>query len=205
MNKTDDATEEMPNEAAEVVDDGGAPSEDASAEAQTAADDATGETAEAVELDVDELKALLVAAQTDAETERDNALRAAAEMENLRRRATRDVENAHKFGLERLINELLPVIDSLELGLQAGEQEAATLESLREGGELTLKLFRTALEKFEALEVNPLDATFDPEFHQAMSMQEVEGTPPGTILQVVQKGYTLHGRLVRPAMVIVAK
>ncbi|MCH9663002.1 MAG: nucleotide exchange factor GrpE [Gammaproteobacteria bacterium] len=157
------------------------------------------------ELTAAQLQVLLDEALAEAEAGKDSALRAQAEMENLRRRASRDVENAHKFGVERLINELLPVVDSLELGLQAGAAENASVESLCEGGELTLKMFKGALEKYDVLAVDPQDAPFDPEFHQAMSMQEHEGTAPGTVLQVVQKGYTLNGRLVRPAMVIVSK
>ena len=153
----------------------------------------------------EELQALLAAAQHTVSQEQENALRAKAEMENLRRRTGRDIENAHRFGIERLVNELLPVIDSLELGLHASDQEGATVHALREGAELTLKMFLTALEKYDLQVVNPIDTAFDPEFHQAMSMQKSEDKAIGTILQVVQKGYTLSGRLVRPAMVIVTE
>ena len=155
-------------------------------------------------LGADELHVLLLEVRNQLQSEQENVLRVRAEMENLRRRVSRDVENAHKFGLERLINELLPVIDSLELGLRASEQEEASIESLHEGGKLTLKMFLAALEKFSLQVVDPADTSFDPEFHQAISMQESDNKSPGTVLQVVQKGYTLSGRLVRPAMVIVA-
>ena len=156
-------------------------------------------------LSADELQALLLETRSQVQREQENVLRARAEVENLRRRASRDVENAHKFGLERLISELLPVIDSLELGLRASNQEGASVESLHEGGKLTLKMFLAALEKFSLQVIEPVDASFDPELHQAISIQESDSRASGTVLQVVQKGYTLSGRLVRPAMVIVAK
>ena len=126
-------------------------------------------------------------------------------MDNLNKRAARDIENAHKFGLERFMNELLPAIDSVELGLKAADDSDADVAKLREGLTLTLKLFTTAGEKFGLLEVNPEGQNFDPDFHQAMSIQAVEGVEPGTVVLVVQKGYLLNGRLLRPAMVIVAQ
>ena len=136
--------------------------------------------------------------------ERDRALRLQAEMENLRKRAERDVENAHKFGTERLVSELLPVKDSLELGLQAASA-AEGVAGIREGAALTLKLLSAALEKFGVEELDPIAKPFDPEFHQAMVTRPAEGIESGTVLEVFQKGYTLSGRLVRPAMVIVAE
>ncbi|MGK0172566.1 MAG: molecular chaperone GrpE [Gammaproteobacteria bacterium] len=137
--------------------------------------------------------------------QRDQALRSQAELENTRRRAQRDVENAHKFGLERFVNEMIPVLDSMELGLQAAGQEEAALQSLVEGTELTLKMLQSALGKFQVEPVEPVNGKFDPELHQAMSMQDAEGVESGNVIGVFQKGYTLNGRLVRPAMVIVAK
>ena len=158
------------------------------------------------DLSVEQLQTLLDETRTALAEAKDEALRARAEMENLRRRTIRDVENAHKFGIERLVGELLPVIDSLELGLQAADaQEGATVEALREGSELTLKMMLGALEKSQLQVVNPVDESFNPEFHQAMSMQPSEEKASGTVMQVFQKGYTLSGRLVRPAMVIVAQ
>jgi molecular chaperone GrpE len=137
--------------------------------------------------------------------EREDAmLRLQAEMDNVRKRSAREVENAHKYGVERLVNELLPLRDSMELGIQASMQDSANVETLREGAELTLKMLTSALEKFNVEILDPTDDKFDPEFHQAISTQEVVGRDSGTVLQVVQKGVTLHGRLVRPAMVIVA-
>lgn len=144
---------------------------------------------------------------------RDELLRARAELENVRRRAQRDVENAHKFALERFVAELLPVKDSLELGLSATEEANAQVSreappevaKLREGTELTLRMFGKVLEKFGVEEVDPAGEPFDPEYHQAMTTQEVENVESGRVLTVVQKGYVLNGRLVRPAMVIVRK
>jgi len=135
----------------------------------------------------------------------DQTLRAQAELENLRRRAQRDVENAHKFGVERFVAEVLPVLDSMEMGLKAAEQDGVGVESLKEGTELTLRMLQSALGKFDVEEINPENAPFDPERHQAMSAQEREGVAAGTVLQVYQKGYSLAGRLVRPAMVVVAR
>lgn len=132
-------------------------------------------------------------------------LRTQAELENFRKRSRREVENAHKFGLERLVSELLPIRDGLELGLAAAGQGSVDIVGVCEGLELTLKMLNAALEKFGVEEINPVDGRFDPEFHQAMSMQEVAGKDSGQITMVVQKGFLLNGRLVRPAMVIVAK
>ncbi len=153
-----------------------------------------------------DLEMELEEARNEAASHLDDFLRARADLDNLRKRSARDVENAHKYGLERFMTELLPVKDSVELGLNAAAVDAeAGAEKLREGLELTLKLFNAASEKFGLQEVNPEGQSFDPGFHQAMSMQEAEGVEPGTVVTVVQKGYLLHDRLLRPAMVIVAK
>lgn len=166
-------------------------------------DEASDDDAEA--LPAPDLELELKEARDEAAAHLDDLLRARAEIENLRKRATRDVENAHKFGLERFMNELLPVRDSVELGLNAADDAEVDAEKLREGLELTLKLLDTATGKFGLEEVNPEGESFDPDYHQAMSTQEVAGKEPGTIVTVVQKGYLLNGRLLRPAMVIVAK
>lgn len=152
-----------------------------------------------------DLEAELQEARDEAASHLDDLLRARAEIENLRKRAARDVENAHKFGLERFMSELLPVKDSVELGLNAADDTEVDAQKLREGLELTLKLFNTASGKFGLQEVNPEGESFDPDYHQAMSTQEVAGKEPGTVITVVQKGYLLNERLLRPAMVIVAK
>jgi molecular chaperone GrpE len=135
----------------------------------------------------------------------DKALRAQAEMDNLRKRTGRDMENAHKYALEKFIKELLPVIDSMELGISASYENVEDIDSLREGMDLTLKKFIDTLQKFGVEVVHPEDEKFNPEKHQAVTMQEVEGVEPGTVTAVMQKGYELNGRLVRPAMVIVAR
>jgi len=131
-------------------------------------------------------------------------LGAHAEMENLRKRTERDVQNAHKFALERFFNELLPVRDSLELGLMAASN-ATEVARLREGMELTLKQLAAAMEKFGICEVDPLNAKFDPHLHEAMAMAPTDQAEPNTVIQVVQKGYLLNERLIRPAKVIVAQ
>lgn len=132
-------------------------------------------------------------------------LRLQAEMENQRKRAQNDVNKARKFALEGIVGDLLPVKDSLEMGLTAAQAEDADPNALIEGVQLTLKQLSQAFEKNNIIEVNPVDEKFDPEFHQAMSMQEVEGKAPNTVTSVMQKGYTLNERLVRPALVMVAK
>jgi molecular chaperone GrpE len=129
-------------------------------------------------------------------------LRAAAELENVRKRAARDVENAHKFALERFANELLAVRDSLEMGLAAGEDaDAATL---LQGKEATLKQLKTIMERFGVEELDPEGEPFDPALHEAMTVQPSDDVEPGSVVTVFQKGYALNGRLLRPARVVVA-
>ncbi|MGD2082904.1 MAG: nucleotide exchange factor GrpE [Chromatiales bacterium] len=153
---------------------------------------------------VEELAELLAEARRNADENWDKLVRARAELDNLRKRHERELENAHKFAIDRFVAELLPVRDSLELGLSAAQGEDANLEKLREGKELTLKLLTDVLAKFGIEEVDPQGQPFNPELHQAMSMQPRDDVPPSTVVNVVQKGYTLNGRLVRPAMVIVS-
>jgi molecular chaperone GrpE len=129
-------------------------------------------------------------------------LRAAAETENVRKRAARDVQHARKYALESFGRELLAVKDSLEIGL--GTAEKADAEALAAGHEATLKLLSTILERFGITELDPAGEPFDPEFHEAMTMQPSAEVEPGSVLTVVQKGYALNGRLLRPARVIVA-
>ena len=159
--------------------------------------DAPQDTADTVAPD-DELAAAIAKAEENWE----RYLRTAAELENVRKRAARDVENAHKFALERFGKELLTVRDTLEMGLAAAE--GASVESLIEGKNATLKLLTQTLERFGIVEVDPAGEPFDPELHEAISMQPSEDVEPGSVVTVVQKGYTLNGRLLRPAMVIVA-
>ncbi len=131
--------------------------------------------------------------------------RAQAEIQNIRRRAEQDVEKAHKFGLEKFANELLPVVDSLERAIEASQGEDEQTKAIREGIEMTLGMFLSGMEKFNVEQVNPEGQPFNPEHHQAMSMVPAEGVEPNTVVAVVQKGYLLNGRLMRPAMVMVAK
>jgi molecular chaperone GrpE len=145
--------------------------------------------------------AVLAELQAKADENWERYVRAAAETENVRKRATRDVENAHKFALERFGKELLGVKDTLEMGIAA---DGASVESLIEGSNATLKLLGSTLERFGIVEVDPAGEPFDPEFHEAISMQPSDKVEPGSVVTVVQKGYTLNGRLLRPAMVIVA-
>jgi molecular chaperone GrpE len=147
-------------------------------------------------------EAALEQAQAKADENWNLYLRAAAELDNVRKRAARDVEHAHKFALENFGRELLAVVDSLEMGLAAADN--ADAEALREGSEATCKLLKTTLERFGITEVDPAGEPFDPEMHEAMSMLPSESVEPGSVAQVIQKGYALNGRLLRPARVMVA-
>mgnify|MGYP001545079094 FL=1 len=150
----------------------------------------------------DELLQQLKDAEKKAEENWELLLRTKAEMENLRKRTEKDLEKAHKYGIEKFVSEMLPVKDSMEMGLAAQD---ATVESLHEGMELTMNMFNSALEKLSVKEINPLNEAFDPELHQAMTMQESDEVEANTVLAVMQKGYQLNERLVRPAMVVVSK
>lgn len=161
----------------------------------------TDNTADGTVADVAELRASLAAAETRALESRDLYMRALAELENVRKRATRDVEQAHKYAVDRFANDLIGVKDSLELGLLA----AADVETLRAGTDATLKLLKKAFDKNGLTELEPLGEPFNPQLHEAMAMQPSAEHVPDSILQVVQKGYTLNGRLLRPARVIVAR
>lgn len=172
---------------------------DAGGASSRSADDSADDSADAELIDAE---AALVELQAKANENWDRYLRAAAELENVRKRAGRDVEKARKFALESFGRELLAVKDSLEMGLQAGD--SADPENLLAGSEATLKLFATTLERFGIAELNPEGEPFDPEFHEAMTTQPSADAEPGSVLTVVQKGYSLNGRLLRPAMVVVA-
>ncbi|MEM7401191.1 MAG: nucleotide exchange factor GrpE [Pseudomonadota bacterium] len=154
------------------------------------------------EIVADDLDHQLEEAQQQVTEYHDKMLRVQAEMDNLRKRTERDVSNAHKYANEKFATEILQVKDSLELGLNA---EDIDVDKLREGTELTLKMLKNVFEKFSIEEIDPQGEVFDPNLHEAMTMQESSEHEPNTVLTVVQKGYTLHGRLVRPAMVIVSK
>nr|WP_298725856.1 nucleotide exchange factor GrpE [uncultured Steroidobacter sp.] len=148
-----------------------------------------------------DLQAALQAAEARALESRDLYMRALAEMENIRKRASRDVEQAHKYAVDRFANDLIGVKDSLELGLVA----AGDPQTLRAGTEATLKLLAKAFEKNGLTEIDPLGEPFNPEQHEAMAVQPSAEHVPDSVTQVVQKGYALNGRLLRPARVIVAK
>ena len=163
-----------------------------------------GADSEPEESNAESLQEELDSALAAADKHRDEALRAMAELDNVRKRAEKDVESAHKFGLEKFVNELLPVKDSMDLGFDAANS-ATDVEALKEGMALTLKMFEDALDKRGVKELNPLGESFDPEFHQAMMMEESVEVEAGKILRVMQKGYLLNERLIRPAMVVVAK
>jgi len=134
----------------------------------------------------------------------DKAVRAQAEVDNLRKRTVREIEKERKRALEKFVKDLLPVIDSMERGIHASES-TEDMASLREGMGLTLKMFLDTLDKFGIKAVDPQGEKFNPEKHEAVSMREVEGTEAGLVVEVIQKGYELNGRLIRPAMVMVSK
>ena len=153
---------------------------------------------------IEELEQALSDAQSHAQEEKDAALRAVAEMENIRRRAALDVDKAHKFALEKFANELLPVIDNMERAL-LGSVEDDAAKAVIEGVELTLKTLITAVAKFGIVVVDPAGEAFNPDHHQAIGMQPSEEHPANTVMQVMQKGYLLNERLLRPAMVMVSQ
>ncbi len=148
---------------------------------------------------------LLVQMQEEAEAARDAALRAQADAQNIKRRAEQDIERARKFALEQFTRELLPVADNLERALESAAGDDDAIKPIAEGVELTLKSLLDAMKKSNIEVVDPLGEPFDPNLHQAMSMVENNDVEPNSVIAVMQKGYTLNGRLVRPAMVMVSK
>ncbi|MBG11420.1 MAG: nucleotide exchange factor GrpE [Gammaproteobacteria bacterium] len=152
------------------------------------------------------ISAKLAAAEREAEQARDDLLRVQAEMQNLRRRTEQDVEKAHKFGQEKFSIELLTVMDNLERALAAAaEHDDDGVKAIYEGVDLTLKSFVDCFGRFNIAAVDPLGEPFDPDLHQAMTIQESPDVEANTVIAVMQKGYTLHGRVIRPAMVMVSK
>ncbi len=186
---TENAAEQpVPEEAQE------APAQESDVEAT----DQEAPSIESLQARIEELTAEL--AQT-----KEQVLRAHADAQNARRRAEQDVEKAHKFGVERFVNDILPVADNLERAIDASKSETADVGTLVEGVELTLKSLLDGLNRHKVEQVNPEGQPFDPQLHQAMTAQEHADVEPNTVLNVFQRGYTLHGRLVRPAMVVVSK
>lgn len=153
----------------------------------------------------DELLLKLEEAQAQVAQFKDAALRTQADMQNLRRRVERDVENAHKYALEKFSGELLPVVDNLERALAAADRTSETVKPLADGVELTLKSFIDVLKKFQVEIVNPLGQPFSPELHEAVAIVEAPHAEPNSVIDVLQKGFTLNGRLLRAATVVVAK
>ena len=154
---------------------------------------------------VEELEKALQEAQSTVDSQKDSVIRAAAEVDNIRRRAAIDVEKARKFALEKFANELLPVLDNMERALQGTDAEAEATKAIYEGVELTAKSFVSAVEKFGLTQVDPQGEAFNPELHQAIGMQPSTDFPANTVMMVMQKGYTLNERLLRPAMVMVSQ
>jgi len=154
---------------------------------------------------INELELALATAQAQVTDQKDSVIRAKAEVDNIRRRSAQDVDKAKKFALEKFAGEMLVTVDNLERALQNIDKEDDSKAAVIEGVELTLQGLISSLEKFGVKSVDPQDQPFNPELHQAMSMQEVPGVAPNTVIAVMQKGYELNGRLIRPAMVMVSK
>ncbi len=164
-----------------------------------------GDDPETLRQRIEELESALADAERKAEENWDQVLRTRAELENARRRAEKDVEQARRQGLEKVCGDLLQVKDSLEMGVQAAEDTEADREKLLEGSQLTLKMLNQVFERFEIEELNPQGERFNPDYHEAMATQPSDEQEPNTVLHVVQKGYRLQERLLRPALVVVAK
>ena len=185
-NRKDEATEEVTEQAGETGEpEAGSPEQESGAS--------------------DEVTAL----REQVEKQKEDMMRLQAEMQNVRRRSEIDVEKAHKFALEKFVKELLPVVDSLEKAVESTEghevHNEEVVQRIKEGVDMTLSLFTGALEKFNVQQVNPVGEPFDPQLHEAMSMVPSPDAEPNSVIAVMQKGYTLNDRLVRPAMVMVAK
>lgn len=174
------------------------------AEAETASAEVAGDEADdsdSENLSPEQLQEALAEAQAKADENWERSLRLQADMDNQRRRFEKQVEDAHKFSVQRFAESLLPVIDSLEMGMQA----EGSVEKIREGMDLTLKQFNSVMEKFKLEPVGEVGEQFNPELHQAVGMQPSPEHEDNTVLNVMQKGYTLSGRTIRPAMVMVCK
>jgi molecular chaperone GrpE len=161
-------------------------------------------TEQAQEVIEQEMSALLLEARAQAEQHYDNLLRVQADMDNLRRRTEREIDSAKKFALERMINDLIPVLDSMEMGLQASTQAANEQDTIRQGLEMTLKMFQDVMTRFHVEAVDPTGQKFNPQEHEAMTMQPSAEHEPNTVMMTIQKGYKLHGRVVRPARVVIS-
>jgi molecular chaperone GrpE len=174
-------------------------------ENETAEAAASSGNVEERETESEDLAVELAKAQVTIKEYWDQIVRLNAEIENNRKRAQKDIENAHKYAMKGFVESLLPVSDSMELGLNATSTETANLDSIREGMNMTLNMFAQMLEKNGIKQLDPVGDRFNPEHHQAMTMQEDADAEPNTVLAVMQKGYLLNDRLIRPAMVVVSK
>ncbi|MDD1784328.1 nucleotide exchange factor GrpE [Enterovibrio sp. ZSDZ35] len=154
---------------------------------------------------ITELEAALEESEAKVKEQQDSVLRARADIENMRRRTEQEIDKARKFALERFANELLPVIDNMERAVELAEKDNEAIKPMLEGVELTLKTMKDGVAKFGLKELDPTGQPFNPEYHQAMSIQESADHAPNTVMFVMQKGYELNGRVVRPAMVMVSK
>jgi len=164
-----------------------------------------GVIVDSMEQRIVELELALAKSEATIIEQKDGVLRGRADIENMRRRVSIDVEKAHKFALNKFATELLPVVDNLDRALSSIDKDNAEFKSIVEGIEMTLNSFTAALDKSGVKQINPIGETFNPEFHQAMTMIEVPGAEPNSVIDCMQKGYELNGRLLRPAMVVVAK
>lgn len=163
------------------------------------------ETAEGEQVSYESLWLMFEDTRKKADEYLDQLMRARAETENVRRRGERELDKTRKYALDGFLQELITVKDSLEMGLSAAQEPGADIAKLTEGMALTDQLLAAAMNKVGAKEINPLNAPFNPELHQAMSTQESAEIPPNTVVMVFQKGYVLHDRLIRPARVVVSK
>ncbi|ODP96430.1 MULTISPECIES: nucleotide exchange factor GrpE [Salinivibrio] len=169
-----------------------------------AADIEDAET-EAMIARITELEAALEASEAKVKEQQDSVLRARADVDNMRRRTEQEIDKARKFALEKFAGELLPVIDNMERAVEMADKENEAIKPMVEGVELTLKTMTDTVEKFGLNAIDPQGQPFNPELHQAMSIQESAEHEPNTVMMVMQKGYELNGRVVRPAMVMVSK
>ncbi len=168
-------------------------------------DQAETESESKTDTSEEDIEQQLLEAQATIKEYWDQIMRLKAEIENNIKRSSRDIENAHKFALRNFTESLLPILDSMEMGQQAAEGEKANLSSIVEGSQLTMTMFVQALEKHGLKQIDPIGESFDPDQHQAISIVEDKNAESNTVISVMQKGFLLNDRLVRPAMVVVAK
>lgn len=207
MSRDQEITESQQKESVEIENRTAEPTEAEAkaAEEQPLLEEEQKEKIEAKGPTIGELTQQLEEANQRAAETWDQLLRTQAELENLRRRTEKELQNAHKYALEKFVQALLPVVDSLELGIQAAAGDSPDVTKFREGSELTLKQFLAVLEKYAIVAIDPVGEKFNPELHQAVAMEPSAEAEPNTVLKVFQKGYVLHDRLIRPAMVVVAQ